>query len=416
MTIQDITPMAVKDCLIRTAKRFPITIGFTTAFAIFAMAMVWHPDMLEESTKIDVLCYLAEGILLSMALKFWDERTGKSHLWQQVVAHVLLLAVAVAWYFIGYLGSGLVTAHLSIFISLLMACVFLPFREEEDDIPACNFGAHLVKSSLIAPIAGLVPTLLLCMLVSISFPIFFDIEASEEDYLSIVIFFQVVFPMLLFLSRIVKGKRMTNRLINVSDWVDKFAKVILIPAAAIYMIILYCYECHIALAWELPNGGVSYLVAVMMGLFFIVETYLYFTNHAGDKETTGWFLRWLPLMIMPLLLLMSIGIYRRISDYGLTASRLYLATLNVWFYIVCFFMLRTKMKRINWIPTSFCIIFMLTSVLPVNYHSIAKNYIINDLNKKAAQWDKMDGWEKDEWNSRVWYMKNYYDIEYKAKQ
>ena len=59
---------------------------------------------------------------------------------------------------------------------------------------------------------------------------------------------------------------------------------------------------------------------------------------------------------------------------------------------------------------------MFTSVLPVNYHSIAKNYIINDLNKKAAQWDKMDGWEKDEWNSRVWYMKNYYDIEYKAKQ
>ena len=58
---------------------------------------------------------------------------------------------------------------------------------------------------LIASIAGLVPTLLLCILVGCSFPVFFDIEASVKDYLSIVIFFQVVFPMLLFLSRIVKG-------------------------------------------------------------------------------------------------------------------------------------------------------------------------------------------------------------------
>lgn len=416
MTITNITPMAVKDCLIRTAKRFPITIGFTAAFAIFAMVMVWHPDLLKESTQIDVLCYLAEGIILSLALKLWDERTCKSHLWQQVVAHVLLLAIAVTWYFIGYLGFGLSTSHLSVFCALLMACVFLPFRGEEDDIPACNFGAHLVKSSLIAPFAGLVPTVLLSLLVLYSFPIFFNIKATEEDYLSIVIFFQIVFPMLLFLSRVVKGKRMTNRRIKVSEWVDWLAKVILIPAAAVYMVILYCYECHIALAWELPNGGVSYLVAVMMGFFFIVETYLYFTNHAENKETTGWFLRWLPLMIMPLLILMSIGIYRRINDYGLTASRLYLATLNVWFYVVCFFMLRTRMKRINWIPTSFCIVFLLTSVLPVNYHSIARDYIINDLNKKSAQIDKMNEGEKEEWQSRVLYLRDYYDIKYKAPQ
>lgn len=414
MTIKNITPMAVKDCLIRTAKRFPITIGFTAAFAIFAMVIVWHPDLLNESTQIDALCYLAEGIFLSLALKFWDERTSKSHLWQQVVAHVLLLAIAVTWYFLGYMGHGLSTAHLSVFLSLLVACVFLPFRGEEDDIPACNFGAHLVKSGLFAPFAGLVPTLLLSLLVKYSFPVFFDIEASEQDYLSIFIFFQVVFPMLFFLSRVVKGKRMTNRSIKVSEWVAIFAKFILIPAAAIYMVILYCYECHIALAWELPNGGVSYLVAVMMGFFFVMETYLYFTNHAEKKETTGWFLRWLPLMIMPLLILMSIGICRRISDYGLTASRLYLATLNVWFYIVCFFMLRTRMKRINWIPTSFCIIFLVTSVLPVNYHSIARDYIINDLNEKAVQKDKMKETELDEWKSRVDYLYDYYDIVYKA--
>ena len=406
MSIKTFDPMAVKDCLVKTVNRFPLTVAFTAAFAIFAMAMVWHPDLLARSTKADVLCYLAEGALLSAAMKFWEERTGEKHVWQQVAAHAALVAIAVIWQQLGFLGLGLAMAHCSVIISLVVACVFLPFMGEQTDIPAFEYGIRLFRCGFLAPFAGFIPTLALSVLVFFSFPLFFGIKASSKDFWSIAIFFQIVFPVLLFLSRVVNSKQVTGENIKVGDSWARLANYFLIPVAATYMVILYCYECHIALAWELPNGGVSYLVAVMMGLFFIVEGYLYFSNHADGQDVTAWYLRQLPLLVMPLLVLMSIGIWRRVSDYGLTAARLYLITLNIWFYIACFFMLRTKVRRIHWIPVSFCIVFVLTSVLPVNYHTIARDYIVNDLNKNKATMPV------NEWESRVGYLRDYYQLEY----
>ena len=85
--------------------------------------------------------------------------------------------------------------------------------------------------------------------------------------------------------------------------------------------------------------------------------------------------RWLPILILPLLLLMTIGIIRRISDYGVSINRLYLITLNGWFYIVCIGLFVNKVQRINWIPISFSLLFLLTSALPVNYANFTKKSI-----------------------------------------
>ena len=70
---------------------------------------------------------------------------------------------------------------------------------------------------------------------------------------------------------------------------------------------------------------------------------------------------------------------RRFNDYGITVNRLYLATLNGWFYFVCIGLFAIKARRINWIPISFAIIFLLTSALPVNYAGITKNVILNEI-------------------------------------
>ena len=42
-------------------------------------------------------------------------------------------------------------------------------------------------------------------------------------------------------------------------------------------------------------------------------------------------------------------------------------------------MFAIKARRINWIPISFAIIFLLTSALPVNYAGITKNVILNEI-------------------------------------
>lgn len=78
---------------------------------------------------------------------------------------------------------------------------------------------------------------------------------------------------------------------------------------------------------------------------------------------------------------MTIGIVRRFNDYGITINRLYLITLNIWCYCVCIILIISKARRVSWIPISFSIIFLLTSVLPVNYASITKHKIQNEISK-----------------------------------
>ena len=385
MQLSNLSVLRVQICLKRTFRRFPVTLVFTALFTIAAMTLVWHPDLLLPSRQFNLLAYLAEGTLLSLATTFWDEVEHRRHAMTTLLAHVFLFIIALLWMPCDLLGQEIITAHASIATCLLLLCVYLPFRLEKDDVVATNFIGSLFKAGVTCPLAGLIPTLALIALVTLSFPLFFHIDATMKDTLSIIIFFQVVFPMVLFLSRVARGRRMVDHGISVSTTVENVVKIILIPASVMYMCILYCYTAHIALAWELPNGGVSYLVAVMAAMVFALEFYLYFVTRIDNGYSSNWFLRWLPMLMMPLLVLMSIGIVRRISDYGLTAARLYLATANIWLYIVFIRMFITHVRRINWIPLSLAAVFLVTSFLPFNYNTIARLYIINDVKVRMAQ-------------------------------
>lgn len=407
MKLSDSSILRVQICLKRTFRRFPVTIVFTALFAIAAMTLVWHPDLLLPSRQFNLLAYLVEGTLLSLTTTFWDEVEHRRHTMTTLLAQAFLLVIALLWMPCDLLGQEIITAHVSITTCLLLLCIYLPFRKEKDDVVATNFLGNLFKAGVMSPLAGLLPTLALIALVTISFPIFFQIDASREDTLSIIIFFQVVFPMVLFLSRVARGKRMVSHEISVHPTLESVVKVMLIPISAIYMCILYCYTAHIALAWELPNGGVSYLVAVMAAMVFALEFYLYFVTRVDNGYSSNWFLRWLPMLMMPLLVLMSIGIARRISDYGLTAARLYLATANIWLYIVFIRMFITHVRRINWIPLSLAAVFLVTSFLPFNYNTIARLYIINDVKVRMAQ----TPYDDEEISQRQNYLRETYGYE-----
>ena len=89
--------------------------------------------------------------------------------------------------------------------------------------------------------------------------------------------------------------------------------------------------------------------------------------------------RWLPVAMLPLLALMTVAIGRRLSDYGITVSRLYLLVFNIWCYAVCLWLIFTRNKRIWIIPASFALILLLISVGP---QSVA-NFTLNKLKGEA---------------------------------
>ena len=139
------------------------------------------------------------------------------------------------------------------------------------------------------------------------------------------------------------------------------------------------YAARILVSWELPTGWVSWLIVALMTVCIAIQ--LVCIPHAlkNNKRFDNWIARWMPVLILPLLLLMTIGIVRRFNDYGITVNRLYLATPQR-LVLFCPYRVVRHQGTAYQLDTHFvCHHLLLTSALPVNYAGITKNVILNEI-------------------------------------
>jgi hypothetical protein len=139
---------------------------------------------------------------------------------------------------------------------------------------------------------------------------------------------------------------------------------ILIPLVLIYTAILYAYAARIALAWTLPKGQIATLVT----LFALAGTAAYLISYPWRSRGTA-LLRmfrsaWFPLTIIPVVLLV-IGTWRRIHDYGITPERYALVAIAAWLIgLIVVFVHRRRSIDIRYIVASFGAVALVTSIGP----------------------------------------------------
>ncbi len=98
---------------------------------------------------------------------------------------------------------------------------------------------------------------------------------------------------------------------------------ILSPALIVYTAILYAYIIRILVRWELPDGGVAYMVTAFIGVALLCCM----CQPLLEKRIFDWFYKALPALAVLPLALLWIGAVRRIGQYGLTEARFYLILL-----------------------------------------------------------------------------------------
>ena len=98
---------------------------------------------------------------------------------------------------------------------------------------------------------------------------------------------------------------------------------ILSPALVIYTLILYVYIFLILINWTLPEGGVAYLVLS----FLVVGLVCHLLRLQVEKRHFEWFYKAFPAIAVAPLVLLWVGIIRRVGEYGFTETRIYLAAL-----------------------------------------------------------------------------------------
>ncbi len=372
----------------KCARRFPTATFFIAALTCWFIYLT-HKDGLDDlRLTYAITYYFAVGIPLSIMLQLWSEeiKNKQRHFTIQATGQMLLLADAIFLYSVETVTLAITVAHTAIVMAIIIATFLISFYRERNDLSCWNFSWRTIVAYIKAQITGILFTGGIELLI-FSISILFDTNISDEIYIDVAIIFSIGFTCLFFIGMLPAGNAKHDTLPRTNTFLNIMVSYVFIPLVACYIIVLYAYTARIIMLWELPDGYVSLLVTALMAGCIIIEAGLYpFRQFPVKKQSHELIARWLPMLILPLLLLMTIGIVRRINDYGITYMRLYLITFNLWCYGVCIILYLTRARRIMWIPASFAIVLLITSIIPkFNFANISLETIQGEIEETMRQ-------------------------------
>ena len=371
----------LKDLFVAGCRRFPVVLLFLLIPTIDAIVLNHDHGNISPRTEFLMMFYPLTAALLSLALRLWSEEVSKNSLSiiVQVITHLLLL-VGCLWLTSSWpIDTIQGTALVAIVIVLVLAVFMISFFRSKNDLTLWNFTFRLLQGIAIAFVVGIVLTAGLTLLIE-SFRQLFGWNIDWHIRSDVYIICGLLIAPVVFLQFIPNDEEKHNESASgLPKVLQGVVHYLFVPLLFAYILTLYAYACKIVFTWTLPCGWVSWLVSTMMMGMVGILILIYPSQFQTEKRFDHLLRRWLPIVALPLLLLMTIGIYRRVSDYGITVMRLYLITLNLWCYFVCFFLIWKKGRRLWWIPASFGIILFLTSVGPQSFANMTLHKLKGDL-------------------------------------
>lgn len=375
------------DHIVKTLKRFP----FTFCYIIIATVYLWifshKRQNLESGIEFFMIFWPLSGTVFSYVVHLYSENKsrGKS-LIINLLSNILWTTICVFFSYNFPLNNSFKASCVACCVAIVLALWVIPFVGQKDDRPAINFVLGFVKHIFLSLIVSLILFLGLELLIQ-SLVFLFDLYIGDKQVLYLLIFcFFFLAPSLVVLQTpSVEDKY------AVSDWMqNKFMNGVIhflvIPLHFVYLLTLYLYVIKIVLTWTLPNGWVSWLVTALMFLTIVIVFLLYPVNFQAEKKRFDQLvLRYLPIVVLPLLFLMSIGIIRRFNDYGISVLRIYLLAFNLWCYAVCIGLYVVKSKRLSWIVGSFTVLMLTLTVLPYNVFTFTRNKLQSDIKQVAVE-------------------------------
>ncbi len=356
---------------LRVQSRFSVCLGFIAALTI---ALCWMIINTKDYNGT-VIFYLSTGALLSLMLQLWGEEIAdKRRFWIVFgICHLALLIDAIVLNTIPSedFGETIFFAHGAVVVAMVLGICFLPFYNNKDDIESWNFVRKVVSGGIIAwVVSGIVCGGVELLLVSAN--ILFNLHLPDEVFGCTFVVCFLTLPLLLFLGRIPFKGNKHDKSTAVAPFLMGVTRFLFIPLLIAYIVVSLFYVVKTICTWELPNGQVAWLVTAMIAGLILVEFLLYPALRGEAKAFERKVALYAPLFMIPAIILMSVGLIRRFSDYGITAPRLYMMTLNIWFYAVCLGLYLTRAKRIHWVSLSFGALLLLTSSHPLNFRNITK--------------------------------------------
>jgi len=362
-------------------KRMPVSVAMIVGLATLAWLDI---NMDDYAAPYQLIAFGVVGLFISVVAALWlEDRMPQQALRRHAATVGAVLLWGVYCLFLPSFSDRLPNAVLTQIVALggvfFCAIFFISFLKRGQDRPYWKFAVELLFQMGIAGLFGMILWGGLGLALW-AIDELFDIYLHHRVYLNVVVACLCLFTPLWFLANIPSQEEKHNPDYTFYKLLKILGLYIILPILAVYMLILYVYLATIIVAWKLPNGWVSWLVsALSLGVLAVIN--ILYPLQLQKHRLTLFLSRYAGLLILPLLILMSIGIIRRISDYGLTINRLYIVLLNIWFYGIFLWLYFSKAAHIKWILISAAAIALLASIGPWNIQSLAKRTVTSDVNR-----------------------------------
>ena len=316
--------------LLRSPREFPVEAAM--GFAFFCISF-WHTDNarwnetageLTSGINSDILWLFVPLLVLT----FWLHKVNR---WAYIASGLLfvpLMALNLKPFLWSY-GFG--------FTYVLAAILLLVGVRRMDNRSFAAHALHVVTQLFF----GLVISVLLsaaALAITGSFFYIFGIKEPQHFYEHIYQFIWFFVAPQVCCTLISQGEYEVNEPAKVLRLILNY---ILSPAVIIYTVILYVYFIKIAFVWDLPKGGVAWMV---MG-FVTVALAGRLMQYILKERYYDWFYRNFTWIAIPPLIMYWIGSIYRIRLYSFTESRFYLMVAGV---LMTLFILMLLWRRTRW--------------------------------------------------------------------
>lgn len=365
-------------------NRFPVTLVWAILGSFYIMHLIGGLSSgTDIEDKFNIILTLILGISWLIGTQFFIEQQRPSNKWIIMKLIVLVLLFLFYWHLPNGKDLDNNPAYIIRFFLYLIAghlfLLFAPFVKYWNKSAYWNYlkavGVAITRSALFSGVLylGLVLALL-------AIEALFEVHIKGERYGQLFIFCLGTVNTWIYLSDFPKEVRNQTE-IHFEKALEVFVKFILIPLVILYTIILYAYGAKILIEWQLPKGWVSYLVTALALIGYLVQIIINPIQKNASAWTIKRFYPWFYYALLPLIVLLFVAIFRRISDYGITENRYFVVLIAIWIFAMALYLLAVKKRRLIILPLSLFALAILSSFGFWGVFSISNRSQANEFEK-----------------------------------
>ena len=335
--------------LLQSPRRFPVELALGVVFFIIAVwdteTREWNEKALQFESEVngDILYFFVP----LMALTFWLHRVNR---WAYLASFFLFLPLMML-----DLKPFLWTYGFT-FTYVLAAILLIVGNRRLDNRSFAAHTLHVVTQMFFGLlISGILYMAVLAIMASFFYIFGIDEPRHFYEYIAQFIFFVLAPQICCTLVR--QNEDEVEEPFKILRLILNF---ILSPAVIIYTVILYTYFIKIAFEWDLPKGGIAWMV---MG-FITVALIGRVAQSILSQRYYDWFYRRFTLIAIPPLIMYWIGSIYRIRLYSFTESRFYLMVAGVLMTLFVLMLFRERTRRYQLMALIFGAAIILFTYIP----------------------------------------------------